>query len=86
METQFSLLDLRNTPGMRGELLNAIKRLAQERFIQLELGTETDFEKLWSEAFFGEIRTSQQDVKAESCFPSTHGRNKVFQRRGLRLR
>ena len=52
MDTQFNLLDLPNTPGMRGELLNAIKRLAYERFIQLDLGTDADFEKLWSEAFF----------------------------------
>jgi hypothetical protein len=52
MDTHFNLLDLPNTPGMRGELLNAIKRLAYERFIQLDLGTDADFEKLWSEAFF----------------------------------
>jgi hypothetical protein len=54
MDIQFNLLDLPNTPGMRGELLNAIKRLAQERFIQLELGTERDFEQLWCEAFFAD--------------------------------
>ena len=52
MDIQFNLLDLPNTPGMRGELLSAIKRLAHERFLQLELGTDADFETLWSEAFF----------------------------------
>ena len=52
MDTHFNLLDLPNTPGMRGELLNAIKRLAYERYIQLDLGTDADFEKLWREAFF----------------------------------
>ena len=51
MDTQFNLLDLPNTPGMRGELLSAIKRLAQERFTQLQLGTDAEFEELWSEAF-----------------------------------
>ena len=34
--------------------------------MQLELGTEADFERLWCEAFFGDLRTSQQNVKAES--------------------
>lgn len=63
MENQ---LNLPNSPGMRGELLKAIKGLAQERFMQLELGTEADFERLWCEAFFGDLRTSQQNVKAES--------------------
>ena len=51
MDTQFSLLNLPNTAGMRGELLGAIKRLACERFMQLELGTDAEFEELWSEAF-----------------------------------
>jgi hypothetical protein len=48
------LLDLPNTAGMRGELVAAIKRLAYERYTQLELGTEADFEQLWSEAFFAD--------------------------------
>jgi len=75
MDTQFSLLNLPNTAGMRGELLNAIKRLAQERFMQLELGTEVDFETLWGEAFFGELRNRQQHVKSESLL-SFHARQK----------
>ncbi len=40
------------SPEMRGEYLETIKRLAHDHFIQLELGTTADFEKLWSEAFF----------------------------------
>lgn len=54
MDAHSNLLDLPNTAGMRGELLSAIKILAQERFIQLELGTNADFEQLWSEAFFAD--------------------------------
>jgi hypothetical protein len=51
-DLRFSLLNLPNTAGMRGELVAAIKRLAYERYTQLELGTNADFEQLWSEAFF----------------------------------
>ena len=54
MDTHFNLLDLPNTPGMRGELVAAIKRLAYERYTQLEIGTHADFEQLWSEAFFAD--------------------------------
>jgi len=65
MENQ---LNLPNSPGMRGELLAAIKRLAYERFIQLELGTDADFEKLWREAFFtnGKLEPAVKNEKAES--------------------
>jgi len=54
MDTQFNLLDLPNTPGMRGELVAAIKVLAYERYTQLEIGTDADFEQLWREAFFAD--------------------------------
>jgi hypothetical protein len=46
-------LDLPNNATMRGELLASIKRLAFERFMQLQLETDADFETLWCEAFFG---------------------------------
>ena len=54
MDTHFNLLDLPNTPGMRGELVAAIKRLAYERYTQLVIGTDADFEQLWREAFFAD--------------------------------
>jgi len=66
MNTQFSLLNLPNTAGMRGELAGAIKRLAYERYIQLEIGTESDFEQLWSEAFFAESRRSDVQKKTSN--------------------
>jgi len=40
------------TPQMSGDLLAEIKRLAKERYLQLEIGTHAEFEKLWREAFF----------------------------------
>lgn len=40
------------TPQMSGDLLAEIKRLASERYLQLGIGTETEFEKMWREAFF----------------------------------
>ena len=65
-------LDLPNTPGMRGELLNAIKRLAHERFIQLEIGIDADFEQLWNEAFFLDgtevVRNSDPDLLKRTLF------------------
>jgi hypothetical protein len=65
MNTHFNLLDLPNTPSMRGELLSAIKNLAQERFIQLEVGTEADFETLWYEAFCCETPTREKRVASD---------------------
>lgn len=38
----------------RGELLQAIKQLARERYRVLEIGTEEEFEELWRRAFFAE--------------------------------
>jgi hypothetical protein len=40
------------TPQMSGDLLAEIKRLAQEHYLQLEIGTRAEFEKMWREAFF----------------------------------
>ncbi len=40
------------TPQMSGDLLAEIKRLASEHYIQLGIGTESEFEKMWREAFF----------------------------------
>jgi hypothetical protein len=39
------------SPAMSGECLDTIKRLAHDHFIQLEIGTTAEFEKLWREAF-----------------------------------
>jgi hypothetical protein len=39
--------------AVRGELVEEIKRLAKERYLQLEIGTTGEFETLWREAFFG---------------------------------
>ncbi len=38
--------------AVRGELVEEIKRLAKERYLQLEIGTAGEFETLWREAFF----------------------------------
>jgi hypothetical protein len=38
--------------SVRGELVEEIKRLAKERYLQLEIGTTGEFETLWREAFF----------------------------------
>ena len=38
--------------AVRGELVEEIKRLAKERYLQLEIGTTGEFETLWREAFF----------------------------------
>lgn len=35
----------------RGEYMEMIKQLARQQFIQEEMGTDADFEKLWREAF-----------------------------------
>jgi hypothetical protein len=40
------------TPQMSGDLLAEIKRLATEHYLQLGIGTEPEFEKMWREAFF----------------------------------
>ena len=40
------------TPQMSGDLLAEIKRLASEHYLQLEIGTVAEFEKMWREAFF----------------------------------
>jgi len=39
--------------AVRGELVEEIKRLAKERYLELEIGTTSEFETLWREAFFG---------------------------------
>ena len=38
----------------RGELLHAVKRLAKERYLQLEIGTNAEFEDMWRKAFFAD--------------------------------
>lgn len=40
------------TPQMSGDLLSEIKRLAREHYLQLGIGTDREFEKMWREAFF----------------------------------
>lgn len=40
------------TPQMSGDLLAEIKRLASEHYLQLGIGTESEFEKMWRAAFF----------------------------------
>ena len=40
----------------RGELLGALKRLAKERYLQLEIGTRAEFEELWRKALFADER------------------------------
>ena len=40
----------------RGELLGAVKRLAKERYLQLEIGTKAEFEELWQKALFADER------------------------------
>ena len=44
--------------AVRGELVEEIKRLAKERYLQLEIGTTGEFETLWREAFFVAAETS----------------------------
>jgi hypothetical protein len=41
----------------RGELLQAIRQLAKDRYLVLEIGTEEEFEELWSRAFFADAVT-----------------------------
>jgi hypothetical protein len=43
--------DLQPTPTTRRENFKLIQLLAHSRFIQLHIGTEADFKKLWREAF-----------------------------------
>ena len=40
------------TPQMSGDLLAEIKRLASEHYLQLGIGSQSEFEKMWREAFF----------------------------------
>jgi hypothetical protein len=40
------------TPQMSGDLLAEIKRLALDHYLQLGIGTKTEFEKMWRDAFF----------------------------------
>ena len=40
----------------RGEFLKALKQLAKERYLQLEIGTKAEFEELWRKAFFADER------------------------------
>jgi hypothetical protein len=40
------------TPQMSGDLLAEVKRLASEHYLQLKIGTESEFETMWREAFF----------------------------------
>jgi hypothetical protein len=40
------------TPQMSGDLLAEVKRLAREHYLQLKIGTESEFETMWREAFF----------------------------------
>lgn len=47
------------TPQMSGDLLAEIKRLASEHYLQLGIGTASEFEKMWREAFF--IRENPED-------------------------
>lgn len=41
----------------RGEFLQALKQLARERYLQLEIGTNEEFEELWRKAFFADELT-----------------------------
>ena len=41
----------------RGEFLQALKQLAKERYLQLEIGTKAEFEELWRKAFFADELT-----------------------------
>jgi hypothetical protein len=38
----------------RGEFLQAIKQLARERYLELEMGTNAEFDELWLKAFFAD--------------------------------
>jgi hypothetical protein len=38
-------------PLWTGEAIHFIKRLARERFIEQEIGSEEEFEQIWSDAF-----------------------------------
>ena len=46
--------------AMSGEYLETIKHLAHDHFIQLEMGTTAEFEKLWREAFSVEGTTANK--------------------------
>ena len=52
--------------SVRGELVEEIKRLARERYVQLEIGTTGEFETLWREAFFG---ISEESLKVSAVRP-----------------
>lgn len=56
------------TPQMSGDLLAEIKRLASERYAQLDIGTEAEFEKMWREAFY-----IHEDPQTEPHLANRHG-------------
>lgn len=49
------------TAEVRGEYLETIKRLARERFLQLEIATTANFERLRREAFFADGDSDPSD-------------------------
>jgi hypothetical protein len=59
-------LELPPSQEMRGELLGTVKQLAHDHFIQLEIGTDADFEKFWDEAFFANARLEAGDGRLDS--------------------
>ena len=71
-------IDLPPRPQERGELLAAIKRLAHQRFIQLELGPDADFEKLWSDAFFASETSEPIDKKVSTITTQNLKLGQVF--------
>jgi hypothetical protein len=49
-------LELPPSSQDRGELLQALKQFARERYLQLEIGTKAEFEELWRKALFADER------------------------------
>lgn len=48
------------TSQMRGEYFAQIRHLARDQYLQLEMGTEEDFDELWREAFHVEVDRASQ--------------------------
>ena len=46
-------------PRWSGDAIQIIKRLARERFLEQELGTEKEFDELWGDAFCFEIKKTK---------------------------
>ena len=53
-------VELPPSPQDRGEFLQAVKRLARDRYLQLGIGTKAEFEDLWRKAFFADERSENE--------------------------